>query len=787
MGREIVYCGGCGTLLREKDFETGRASTRENRAWCAACRPSAPAPAPTPRTALKAVAARPAPSASSNRKLLFAGGGIAAALLAGVVVLFLLLRGDPPPPVAAAPAPPPARPEDVRLAALLDTARRLREGDPAGEKRDAVFALYENALEAAGPRRPEVERLRADYENSLPLPPPPPPPPAAPAPPPVLEKPPAEEAAKPAAEPPAAPKAPEAEPPAPAPAPPKPRRAPFAGTPAALPGTVQAEDFDQGDEGVAYHDLDPENRGGKYRQTGVDIEPTRDAEGVFDVVAARAGEWLEYAVDVVESGSYTVEVRVASKGPGGTFHLEFGGADRTGPLAVPDTGGEQAWKSVSKAGVALSGGEQVLRLAMDKEGPGGTVGRFNYIRVLPSPAAAAEKLAAPPAPPPKAEARKPGKPDPLQLKVDEAIRRGIGYLKDGRYIHPQYKELALLTFLHAGVPESDSKFKELLRDALAFNGDGYSARTYNISLLAMVLEELDRMTYQKDLAKCAQFLADNECANGQWGYGSPTTYPKDVPTTATKSVATPSKAKPAPRGAPAPPTGLRVKPPVRFNIKVKPQRDGGAAGDNSNTQYAALGLRACHDGGILLPKESVERALKWWLANQGEEEAAKDNPYRASKGWSYHPTSATTPVSKDCKGSMTAGAVGAVCIYRYILGQEWKGDPATLGGLGWMNQHWTVDRNPHVSEGSAEWHYYYLYAIERLGMLYGTSHVGRHDWYQEGAKLLLGAQQADGSWNQSTYHGSKAVMLDTCYAILFLRRVTRPLTDVATEDPYKKR
>ena len=45
-----------------------------------------------------------------------------------------------------------------------------------------------------------------------------------------------------------------------------------AATPAALPGTVQAEDFDDGAAGVAYRDTTSGNSGGQYRSTDVDIE-----------------------------------------------------------------------------------------------------------------------------------------------------------------------------------------------------------------------------------------------------------------------------------------------------------------------------------------------------------------------------------------------------------------------------------------------------------------------------------------------------------------------------------
>ena len=48
MGKEIVYCSACGTLLREREFARGLAHTRDHRPFCARCLPlHAPAPTPT--------------------------------------------------------------------------------------------------------------------------------------------------------------------------------------------------------------------------------------------------------------------------------------------------------------------------------------------------------------------------------------------------------------------------------------------------------------------------------------------------------------------------------------------------------------------------------------------------------------------------------------------------------------------------------------------------------------------------------------------------------------------
>lgn len=154
---------------------------------------------------------------------------------------------------------------------------------------------------------------------------------------------------------------------------------PYLGAPFALPGTIQAEDFDNGGEGVAYHDLDAANQGGQHRSTGVDIQNTGEAGGGYSVCYAQAGEWLEYTVNVQTAGTYNLRFGVASEGAGGTFHLEANGINKTGQLQVPNTGGWQTYETVT-ATISLEAGQQVLRLALDTNGATGYVGNFNYLQ-----------------------------------------------------------------------------------------------------------------------------------------------------------------------------------------------------------------------------------------------------------------------------------------------------------------------------------------------------------------------------------------------------------------------
>ncbi|HSR87861.1 MAG TPA: putative Ig domain-containing protein, partial [Pontiella sp.] len=152
----------------------------------------------------------------------------------------------------------------------------------------------------------------------------------------------------------------------PPPPPAEPPTTPYYGTPMTVPGTIEAEDYDIGGEGIAYHDVGPNNDGGGYRPSeGVDIEGCTDIGGGFNVGWTAVDEWLKYTIDVASAGDYTIISRVA-RGTGGTgaFHIEVNGVDVTGTISVQDTGGWQNWVDKTSS-VTLNGGEQVIKIVIE--------------------------------------------------------------------------------------------------------------------------------------------------------------------------------------------------------------------------------------------------------------------------------------------------------------------------------------------------------------------------------------------------------------------------------------
>jgi hypothetical protein len=156
--------------------------------------------------------------------------------------------------------------------------------------------------------------------------------------------------------------------------------APYRGVAAVIPGVVEAEFFDEGGKGLAYLDTTAGNSGGALRATDVDLQATADTGGGYNLGWIKPGEWAAYSVDVASTKSYTLAARVASNGTGGTFHVEVDGANVTGPMIIPNTGGHQRWTTISKTGIALVAGRHRLRLVFAASGPTGAFGNINYVR-----------------------------------------------------------------------------------------------------------------------------------------------------------------------------------------------------------------------------------------------------------------------------------------------------------------------------------------------------------------------------------------------------------------------
>jgi Beta-1,3-glucanase/Carbohydrate binding module (family 6) len=144
---------------------------------------------------------------------------------------------------------------------------------------------------------------------------------------------------------------------------------PYGGTPAAVPGTVLAANYDTGGQGVAYNVTSVNGTANSYRSDGVDLEVCSDTGCGYDIGWTATGQWFNYTVDVATAGTYTVGLRVAAPGAvTDALHIaSSSGANLSGDVNIPATGGYQTWTTVD-ATVTLPAGVQTLTVDQDNGG-----------------------------------------------------------------------------------------------------------------------------------------------------------------------------------------------------------------------------------------------------------------------------------------------------------------------------------------------------------------------------------------------------------------------------------
>jgi hypothetical protein len=191
-------------------------------------------------------------------------------------------------------------------------------------------------------------------------------------------------------------------------------------------------------------------------------------------------------------------------------------------------------------------------------------------------------------------------------------------------------------------------------------------------------------------------------------------------------------------------------------------------GDNSNTQYALLGLHAATEVGVPVKPAVWELARAYWERSQ-----------KPNGGWAYTPDSTNQTASMTCAGVSSLIITGL----RRFQGQEFlQGDtiqncgkgginPRLQAGINWLAEHFYVSQN--FGNGQ-QWKYYYLYGLERAGRLSGLRFFGQNDWYRKGAEELVHEQNKFGGyWSGALNEADK--VLATSFALLFLAKGRAPV------------
>ncbi len=166
---------------------------------------------------------------------------------------------------------------------------------------------------------------------------------------------------------------------------------PFKGVPFAVGQTIEAEDYNNGGEGIAYHDLDTSNRGGQYRTgEGVDVEAGSAASNGFFVGFGQAGEWTDYTVKIATAGNYDIAFQIRGPvgnsvaGAGATFHAEVAGVHKTGELTITSTA--TSFGTITAKNVSLAAGTYVMRIVLDTNATGNKyAANLDSFKITPVP------------------------------------------------------------------------------------------------------------------------------------------------------------------------------------------------------------------------------------------------------------------------------------------------------------------------------------------------------------------------------------------------------------------
>jgi hypothetical protein len=326
-------------------------------------------------------------------------------------------------------------------------------------------------------------------------------------------------------------------------------------------------------------------------------------------------------------------------------------------------------------------------------------------------------------------------------EVEQAIKDGIRFLKsqqnaDGAWEDFDHRAqggttaLAALALLTAGVPATDPSVARALDFLNRFDA-ATLGKTYTVALQTMVFAQADPVKYKVQITRNVFWLERAQIKPNE-----------------------------------------RVPWPGSWTYD-----DGkGSQGDNSNTQYALLGLQAASEVGIPVKPEV------WTLSRQYWEMAQRRGGFD-SGSWGYYPRD-----QQPAGGSMTCAGIGSLIIsgLRRFEGQETlindqvrncgRGgtNPDLQRAIDWLAANFRVSENPGKQQ---QWKYYFLYGLERAGRLSGLRYFGDHDWYFEGAEHLIHDPNRDpltGKWT-GTMSAEQDPVITTSFVLLFLAKGRSPV------------
>lgn len=344
-------------------------------------------------------------------------------------------------------------------------------------------------------------------------------------------------------------------------------------------------------------------------------------------------------------------------------------------------------------------------------------------------------------------------------RVQEAIALGLHYLRtqqkeDGKWefirevrdeskktVEHRHDEaydlgltaLATVAMLENGVPPSDPSIRRAYQ-YVRRNAER-ETRTYNIALAILLLEQLGNARDRVLIQRLAYRLVAGQLDSGGWTYTCP--------------------------------VNERLETDPEALAKAK-RREG--VGDNSNTQFAVLGLWTARR-----VRANVDEALELV-------EKRFRNSQSSKGGWDYKSTGESDTPAMTAAGAFILAVAAAHKQAQETQGGSEPGETrqALLEDAAFKR---ALERVTQYVKGMGKRPApYFLWSVERLGVVLSTQTFGDVDWYQRGTEVLLANQESDGAWRIA--HPGVA---DTSLALLFLSRgnLVRDLTYALQGDPNK--
>ncbi|HEY2909876.1 MAG TPA: HEAT repeat domain-containing protein [Gemmataceae bacterium] len=387
--------------------------------------------------------------------------------------------------------------------------------------------------------------------------------------------------------------------------------------------------------------------------------------------------------------------------------------------------------------------------------------------------------------------------------VDAAIKRGTDNLRaaftglsapgifagsTGFGIGPS--ALSGIALLEAKVPANDPAVKAITN---AVREASYKEeRTYQIALCLVYLDVLEDPVDVPLIQMLAVRLLAGQNSRGGWSYGCVGAVPNDTQQWLKANLKVQQlETEPAAPGK---------KPTPKLHPNVEKYRAALANGvnitgnfdDNSNTQFGILGLWLARKHGV--PVEAALNAVETrflqtqdqngaWAYNLGGNAGsgsmtaagllglatgvARRDSYRDKK------KAGKEPAKKKGKANdpfFTPAAPKGEAEKKPADGAEKLRRTAPVQrGLNALGAYFAAKvRGVKLERGaeSPERDFYFLWSVERVGVIFGVDKIGGLDWYDVGATWLLKNQNRNGSWGPTDSPGGPEV--NTSFALLFL-------------------